>query len=150
MNVNKLSISFFNKNLSKCLNILLLFLAVEEVLASLYKDEINMETKNVISILATATFFELQEYVNLCFEFIKETININTVISYYKASVFYNIPVVKAETMKWLEINLIDFILRYPPFLKDISIELMTDLILSTHLMTMQTEFSVYMFLRKW
>ncbi|OXU32077.1 hypothetical protein TSAR_004851 [Trichomalopsis sarcophagae] len=129
-------------------NITLDSLAV--VLGSFYQDEVCLEPKNVISILATATLFQLQGLIDECTEIMAETTNIKTVVPYYDAAVSYGVPKVKNTCKKWLEFNLMGYGWLYPSFLKEISPELMAELVSSSDLVVMQTEFCIYMMLRVW
>lgn len=49
--------------------------AMETVFGSLYLDEVIIEPKVVISVLATATLFQLDELINRCAEVMTETMN---------------------------------------------------------------------------
>jgi len=120
------------------------------VLGSFYQDEINLEPKEAISILATATLFQLQELIDECANIMIETMNSETVISYYNAAVSYGIANVKAAAKRWLEVNLLDYGWTHLPFLKQITPELMADLVTSPNLIVLQTEFCIYMLLRIW
>lgn len=48
---------------------------METVFGSLYMDEVIIEPKCVISVLATATLFQLDELINRCAEVMSETVN---------------------------------------------------------------------------
>ncbi|KAH0945205.1 hypothetical protein HN011_010739 [Eciton burchellii] len=120
------------------------------VLGSFYQDEINLEPKEAISILATATLFQLQELIDECANIMIETMNSETVISYYNAAVSYGIANVKAAAKRWLEVNLLDYGWTHLSFLKQITPELMADLVTSPDLIVLQTEFCIYMLLRIW
>jgi len=120
------------------------------VLGSFYQDEINLEPKEAISILATATLFQLQELIDECANIMIETMNSETVISYYNAAVSYGIANVKAAAKRWLEVNLLDYGWTHLPFLKQVTPELMADLVTSPDLIVLQTEFCIYMLLRIW
>ncbi|XP_014473350.1 PREDICTED: protein germ cell-less [Dinoponera quadriceps] len=120
------------------------------VLGSLYHDEVSLEPKQVVSILATATLLQLQGLIDECADIMIQTTNIKTVVPYYNAAVSYGVPTVKAAAKRWLEVNLLAYGYLHPSFLKEISPELMTDLIASPDLVAMQTEFCIYTMLRVW
>ncbi|XP_014219919.1 protein germ cell-less isoform X2 [Copidosoma floridanum] len=120
------------------------------VCGSFYQDEINVEPKNVVSVLATATLFQLQGLIDQCTEIMIETINMKTAVSYYNASVCYGVPKVKVMCKRWLEFNLLEYGKFHDAFLTDISPELMTELVASPDLVVMQTEFCIYVMLRVW
>lgn len=129
---------------------LYIFTALSIVLGSFYQDEVSIEPKNVISILATSTLFQLQGLIDQCTEIMIETTNIKTVVPYYNAAVSYGVPTVKTAAKRWLEVNLLGYGSRYPGFLKEITPELMVELIKSPELVAIQTEFCIYMMLRVW
>lgn len=120
------------------------------VLGSLYLDELSLEPKDVISILATATLFQLQSLIDQCTEIMVETTNIKTVVAYHNAAASYGVPVVKRAAKRWLEVNLLGHGWLHPEFLNEITPELMVELITSPDLVVMQTEFCIYMMLRIW
>lgn len=124
--------------------------ALSVVLGSLYQDEVSLEPKEVVSILATSTLFQLQGLIDECVDIMVETTNSETVVSYYNAAVSYGVPTVKAAAKRWLEVNLLGYGWRHPSFLKEISPNLMTELVASPDLVVLQTEFCIYMMLRLW
>lgn len=120
------------------------------VLGSFYQDEVSLEPKDVISILATSTLFQLQGLIDQCTDIMVETTNIKTVVPYYNAAVSYGVPAVKEAARRWLEVNLLGYGWLHPTFLKEITPDLMAELIASPDLVAMQTEFCIYMMLRVW
>ncbi|XP_078049926.1 germ cell-less isoform X1 [Augochlora pura] len=120
------------------------------VFGSFYQDEVSLEPKDVISILATSTLFQLQGLIDQCTDIMVETTNIKTVVPYYNAAVSYGVPMVKAAAKRWLEVNLLGYGWLHPTFLKEITPDLMAELIASPDLIAMQTEFCIYMMLRVW
>lgn len=123
---------------------------MDAVFGSMYSDEIEIDPKGVISVLATATLFHLDGIIDKCAEVMVETINAETAINYYEAACQYGCQNVKKSTFMWLEINLLCIYTKYPNLLRQINIELMTALISSPDLYVMQTEFSLYTLLRTW
>lgn len=120
------------------------------VLGSLYHDEVSLEPKQVVSILATATLFQLQGLIDECADIMIQTTNSKTVVPYYNAAVSYGVSTVKAAAKRWLEVNLLAYGFLHPTFLKEITPELMMELIASPDLVAMQTEFCIYTMLRVW
>lgn len=127
-----------------------MFLALLTVFGSFYQDEVSLEPKDVIPILATSTLFQLQGLIDQCTDIMVETTNIKTVVPYYNAAVSYGVPVVKTAAKRWLEVNLLGHGWLHPTFLKEITPDLMAELIASPDLIAMQTEFCIYMMLRVW
>ncbi|XP_017494673.1 PREDICTED: protein germ cell-less-like [Rhagoletis zephyria] len=124
--------------------------ALDAVFGSMYSDEIEIDPKAVISVLATATLFHLDGIIDKCAEVMIESINADTAICYYEAACQYGSVNVKKAAMVWLETNLLCIYPKDDLLLRQISIELMTKLIASPELYVMQTEFSLYTLLRTW
>lgn len=125
-------------------------LALSTVLGSLYQDEVTLEPKEVISILATSVLFQLQGLIDECADIMIETTNSETVVPYYNAAVSYGVPTVKAAAKRWLEVNLLNYGWQHPLFLKEITPDLMAELVASPDLVVLQTEFCIYLMLRIW
>uniref|UniRef100_A0A1A9UKT5 BTB domain-containing protein n=1 Tax=Glossina austeni TaxID=7395 RepID=A0A1A9UKT5_GLOAU len=124
--------------------------ALDAVFGSLYLGEIEIDDKSVISIIAAATLFILDNIINKCTEVMADTINADTVMPYYDAACQYNCPTIIKSTFKWLEINLLSIYAKYRNILKYINIDLMTALISSPDLYVIECEFSLYTMLRAW
>uniref|UniRef100_A0A0A1WYT8 Protein germ cell-less n=1 Tax=Zeugodacus cucurbitae TaxID=28588 RepID=A0A0A1WYT8_ZEUCU len=124
--------------------------ALDAVFGSMYSDEIEIDPKAVISVLATATLFHLEGIIDKCAEVMIETINAETAISYYEAACLYGSVNVKKAAMVFLETNLLCIYPKDEQLLRQISVELMTKLVASPDLYVMQTEFSLYTLLRTW
>ncbi|XP_075166101.1 germ cell-less [Haematobia irritans] len=124
--------------------------ALDAVFGSMYSDEIEIDAKGVISVLATATLFHLDGIIEKCAEVMIESINAETAINYYESACQYGCQNVKKAAFVWLETNLLCIYTKYPNLLRQISIELMTSLISSPDLYVLQTEFSLYTLLRNW
>uniref|UniRef100_A0A034V8G6 Protein germ cell-less n=1 Tax=Bactrocera dorsalis TaxID=27457 RepID=A0A034V8G6_BACDO len=124
--------------------------ALDAVFGSMYSDEIEIDPKAVISVLATATLFHLEGIIDKCAEVMIETINAETAISYYEAACLYGSVNVKKAAMVFLETNLLCIYHKDEQLLRQISVELMTKLVASPDLYVMQTEFSLYTLLRTW
>lgn len=126
------------------------FTALYVVFGSLYMDEVVLEPKDIVSILATATLFHLNGLIEKCSEVMCETTHAETVIGYYEAACDYGVQTVKSAAFKWLLVNLLSFVNKHSKYLRDINAELMQALVTSPNLCVMQTEFSLYMMLRSW
>lgn len=124
--------------------------ALDAVFGSLYSDEIEIDPKVVISVLATATLFHLDGIIEKCGEVMIETINGDNATSYYEASCQYGTMSVKKSAFEWLETNLLCIYSKNIKLLKEISVDLMTALVSSPDLYVIQTEFSLYTLLRTW
>lgn len=124
--------------------------ALDTVFGSLYLDEVTIDPKCVISVLATATHFQLDGLIERCAEVMTETVNAETSIQYYDAACEYGVQSVKSAAFNWLLVNLLSFYSRHSKWLRQISVDLMTSLVKSADLFVVQTEFSLYMVLRCW
>lgn len=124
------------------------FTALEMVFGSMYSGNVILTSENVISILAIASLFLMQGLIDKCARTMIATIGKNNVISYYNASTAYGLPEVKRNTMQWLELNLV--IKSEDSLLRNISPELMKDVVSSQNLLVYNYEYSVYSMLRKW
>ncbi|XP_037713041.1 protein germ cell-less isoform X1 [Drosophila subpulchrella] len=124
--------------------------SLDAVFGSMYSDEIEIESADVISVLATATLFHLDGIIDKCAEVMVDNISPETAIQYYEAACQYGVVAVKKSTFQWFQINLLSIYSKQPNLLRHISIELMSALTASPDLYVMQTEFSLYTLLRTW
>lgn len=145
-----ISLFFSNLMLQKFFNVRN-FTALEVVLSSLYKGEIDIDPQNVVSILATARLFQLEEIIKRCIEIMGENINSETVICYRNAELSYGISNnIKTATKRWLETNLMTWQKENHALLKQITPELMTELISSPSLLILESEYHIYSLLKLW
>ncbi|KAH8405775.1 hypothetical protein KR215_008409 [Drosophila sulfurigaster] len=124
--------------------------SLDAVFGSMYSDEIEIDAKDVIPVLATATLFHLDGIIDKCAEVMVDTINAETAIQYYAAACQYGVMAVKKSTFQWFQINLLSIYNKHPNLLRHITIDLMSALTASHDLYVMQTEFSLYTLLRTW
>ncbi|XP_058832194.1 protein germ cell-less-like [Topomyia yanbarensis] len=120
------------------------------VFGSLYMDEVVLEPREIVSILATATLFQLDSLIDRCAEVMIETTNAETAVKYYEAACEYGVKSVKLSTFNWLLVNLLSLYYKTGKWLRLINIELMELLVASPDLYVMQTELSLYTLLRFW
>lgn len=71
-------------------------------------------------------------------------------MTYYESACHYGVTSIEKITFNWLLVNLLSLYSKHYKWLKNISVDLMYDLISSPDLFVMQTEFSVYTLLRFW
>uniref|UniRef100_U5ETV2 BTB domain-containing protein n=1 Tax=Corethrella appendiculata TaxID=1370023 RepID=U5ETV2_9DIPT len=124
--------------------------SLNAVFGSLYMDEVVLEPKEIVSILATATLFQLDNLIEQCADVMIETTNPETAVRYYEASKEYGVKKVKESTFNWLLVNLLSFYLKNTKWLRLIDTNLMHSLVSSPELFVMQTEFTLYTLLRYW
>lgn len=127
---------------------------MEAVLGSLYSGEIELGVDNVVSVLATAALLQVQHVVDECSKTMKENISCKTIAVYYNAATAYgaNSSVIKSAR-EWLEANLIWHSGRIDSsdtFYKNISVELMKEIVSSPNLIVFGTELDILRMLLKW
>ncbi|XP_036271684.1 germ cell-less protein-like 1 [Pipistrellus kuhlii] len=119
------------------------------VLGSLYRDEYDLrEPLRVSRVLATACLLQVEDLIEMCEEIMKEAVNAKTVCGYYATAEAYGAASLKTECFAWLLHNL----MTHPTveLFKEISIDLMSQLISSADLLVIQKEIDVYTTLKEW
>ncbi|KAH8286774.1 hypothetical protein KR018_007422 [Drosophila ironensis] len=124
--------------------------SLDVVFKSMYLGQINIYCKNVIAILATASFFQMTPIIAACGEKLISNIDPKTAIPYIEVASRYGMGSVKAEIIKWLEMNLLTVYSEEKQLLRQIPINIMSELVASADLYIMEREFTLYVFLRKW
>lgn len=115
-----------------------------------YHGDINLNCENVVSILATASFLQIQDIINKCVVFMKKTIYAGIAITYHKAATFYDIDELLNATKQWLVANLVNLSYKNYKLLKDMTPKIMTDILSSSDLVVCHHEFDIYDMLRDW
>ncbi|KAK3091844.1 hypothetical protein FSP39_023121 [Pinctada imbricata] len=122
---------------------------------SLYRDYVFIKPIDVVGVFAAANLLQLEGLIQQCLTMMSNSIrlvnsnfNLNTVCSYYDASLRYDIDSVKMECYNWLLTNLL--IVPDVELLKQISIPLMKNLVSASELFVMQVEMDIYSLLKKW
>jgi len=88
--------------------------SLDAVFGSMYSDEIEIESADVISVLATATLFHLDGIIDKCAEVMVDSISPETAIQYYEAACQYGVVAVKKSTFQWFQINLLSIYSKQP------------------------------------
>uniref|UniRef100_A0A6I8N2S5 BTB domain-containing protein n=1 Tax=Ornithorhynchus anatinus TaxID=9258 RepID=A0A6I8N2S5_ORNAN len=122
--------------------------ALQVAFGSLYRDDVLVESSRVISVLAAACMLQLDCLIQHCGETMKETINVKTVCGYYTAAGTYGLDSVKKKCLDWLLNNLMTR--QSVELFKELSLNLVSQLICSSNLFVMQVEMDVYTTLKKW
>lgn len=91
---------------------------------------------------------QLDGLIQQCGETMKETINVKTVCGYYTSAGTYGLDSVKKKCLEWLLNNLMTH--QNVELFKELSINVMKQLIGSSNLFVMQVEMDVYTALKKW
>ncbi|XP_077119192.1 germ cell-less protein-like 1 isoform X1 [Ranitomeya variabilis] len=138
MNVIKLEIPDHNIDIE----------ALQVAFGSLYRDDVLIKPSRVIAILASASMLQLDGLIQQCGETMKETISVQTACSYSTAAVVYGLDSVKKKCLEWLLNNLMTH--QSVDLFKELSINMMKQLICSPDLLVMQVEMDVYTALKKW
>ncbi|KAJ7305289.1 hypothetical protein JRQ81_011206 [Phrynocephalus forsythii] len=122
--------------------------ALQVAFGSLYRDEVLINPSRVIALLAAASMLQLDGLILQCGETMKETINAKTVCGYYNSAGTYGLDSLKKKCLEWLLNNLMTH--QSIELFKELSINLMKQLISSSNLFVMQVEMDVYTALKKW
>ncbi|XP_075592792.1 germ cell-less protein-like 1 [Balearica regulorum gibbericeps] len=122
--------------------------ALQVAFGSLYRDDVLIKPSRVIALLAAACMLQLDGLIQQCGETMKETINAKTVCGYYNSAGTYGLDSVKKKCLEWLLNNLMTH--QSVELFKELSINLMKQLISSSNLFVMQVEMDVYTALKKW
>ncbi|NXU47670.1 GMCL1 protein, partial [Turnix velox] len=122
--------------------------ALQVAFGSLYRDDVLIKPSRVVALLAAACMLQLDGLILQCGETMKETINAKTVCSYYNSAGMYGLDSVKKKCLEWLLNNLMTH--QSVELFKELSINLMKQLISSSNLFVMQVEMDVYTALKKW
>ncbi|XP_065712887.1 germ cell-less protein-like 1 [Patagioenas fasciata] len=122
--------------------------ALQVAFGSLYRDDVLIKPSRVVALLAAACMLQLDGLIQRCGETMKETINAKTVCGYYNSAETYGLDSVKKKCLEWLLNNLMTH--QSVELFKELSINLMKQLISSSNLFVMQVEMDVYTALKKW
>ncbi|XP_042657303.1 germ cell-less protein-like 1 isoform X2 [Tyto alba] len=122
--------------------------ALQVAFGSLYRDDVLIKPSRVVALLAAACMLQLDGLIQQCGETMKETINAKTVCGYYNSAGTYGLDSVKKKCLEWLLNNLMTH--QSIELFKELSINLMKQLISSSNLFVMQVEMDVYTALKKW
>lgn len=122
--------------------------ALQVVFASLYRDDVLIKPSRVVSVLAAACMLQLDGLIQQCGETMNENISAKTVCNYYMCASIYGLDSVMKKCLEWLFNNLMTR--QNVELMKEISTEVMEQLIQSSDLFVMQVEMDVYTALKKW
>lgn len=115
---------------------------------SLYRDDILIDPSTVAGLLAAASLLSLDDLIQQCADVMRESIDVDTVCSYYMAGRLYGAKDVPEKCIKYLQATLMpNMTMR---LLKDIDPDLMMKLVQGSELFVLQVEMDVYSMLRKW
>lgn len=147
--------SLYNKIKERCkflkiTSIFIQFTALSMAISSLYFSEINIDSNQLVEILAAAKFLNLNGLIDKCTEMMTENISLETAIRYYNISVVYGIPVLETSAKRWIAANLLTKASNKRDFLKQISVDLMESLMLSADLIPRESEMIIYSMLKNW
>ncbi|XP_058284512.1 germ cell-less protein-like 1 isoform X2 [Hylobates moloch] len=122
--------------------------ALQVAFGSLYRDDVLIKPSRVVAILAAACLLQLDGLIQQCGETMKETVNVKTVCGYYTSAGTYGLDSVKKKCLEWLLNNLMTH--QNVELFKELSINVMKQLIGSSNLFVMQVEMDIYTALKKW
>ncbi|KAL6052641.1 hypothetical protein STEG23_025833 [Scotinomys teguina] len=119
-----------------------------QALVYLYSNSVEIPPCRVIAILATATMLQMDELIQQCEEVMIVSVSIDTVCTYYHYAEDYGLQNTRHFCVQWLLDNLM--ILENHELLREISLDLMKQLIASSDLLVIEVEIDVYTILKKW
>ncbi|XP_055293573.1 LOW QUALITY PROTEIN: germ cell-less protein-like 1 [Moschus berezovskii] len=122
--------------------------ALHEALGSLYRDSVLIPHGRVVPMLAIASMLQLDKLIEQCGEIMKETLSDQTVCSYYYSAESYGLQNIRAMCLQWLLDNLMTQ--HSEELLREVSLDLMKEVIGSSELFVMEVEMDVYTTLKKW
>ncbi|XP_040121253.1 germ cell-less protein-like 1 [Oryx dammah] len=122
--------------------------ALHEALGSLYRGSVLIPPGRVVPMLATASMLQLDNLIQQCGEIMKETVSDQTVCSYYYSAESYGLQNIRAMCLQWLLDNLMTQ--HSEELLREVSLDLMKEVIASSDLFVMEVEMDVYTMLKKW
>ncbi|XP_054937562.1 germ cell-less protein-like 1 [Physeter macrocephalus] len=122
--------------------------ALHEALGSLYRDSMLIPASRGVAILATACMLQLDELIQQCGEVMKETVSPQTVCSYYYSAESYGLQNIRSMCLQWLLDNRMTQCSE--ELLREVSLDLMKEVIASSDLLVMEVEMDVYTMLKKW
>lgn len=122
--------------------------ALHTAFGSFYCDEVEISSQKVVPLLSVACMFQLDGLLAKCAEMMIENLNSQTVCRYYAAAVQYGQLLVETNCTEWLERRLTSS--ATVELLKDISIELMEQVVKSPNLFVMQIEVDTYNLAKMW
>ncbi|KAK2709599.1 germ cell-less protein-like 1 [Artemia franciscana] len=117
---------------------------------SLYKDEITLDGNEAIGVAAAASLFQMEPLLDYCSELLRQNVSVHTAVKFYETAIEYGMLSVKSTCFDWLSLNLMHHVHEHPSRLREISVELMTELVKYNNLYVIQTEFSIYVLLKLW
>ncbi|XP_030789150.1 germ cell-less protein-like 2 [Rhinopithecus roxellana] len=122
--------------------------ALQVAFGSLYRDDLLIKPSRVVAILAAACMLQLDGLIQQCGKTMKETITVKTVCGYYTSVETYGLDCVKKKCLEWLLNNLMTH--QNVKLFKELSINVMKQLVGSSNLFVMQVEMDVYTALKMW
>ncbi|NXJ11757.1 GMCL1 protein, partial [Odontophorus gujanensis] len=131
-----------------CVLSAVLLAALQVAFGSLYRDDVLIKPGRVVALLAAACMLQLDGLILQCGETMKETITAKTVCGYYNSAGMYGLDSVKKRCLGWLLNNLMTH--QSVELFKELSLNLMKQLISSSNLFVMQVEMDLYTALKKW
>lgn len=122
--------------------------ALSITFGSLYMEEVQLSSKNVIPVLAAASLIQFEGLMIQCSEVMKETIAVDNVCTYYRYAAMYGQGEVSKICIEWLERNLMTF--ASETLLRELDLHLIQEVIKSPNLLVIQIEMDVYNLVKKW
>uniref|UniRef100_A0A914WTS9 BTB domain-containing protein n=1 Tax=Plectus sambesii TaxID=2011161 RepID=A0A914WTS9_9BILA len=123
--------------------------ALDRVLASLYRDEIEIDAENVVSIVAAASLLQLESVLQRCSETMADNIKRENVLLAVETSEKYGLELLKKSCVSFLEENFCS-LANEVSFLKNLSQELLAQMLSSPNLLVIEGEIDLYNIVKRW
>ncbi|KAA0188906.1 hypothetical protein HAZT_HAZT006273, partial [Hyalella azteca] len=124
--------------------------ALEKTLGFLYRDELSVTGEQVVGVLAAAVLLQLDPVIQYCSSIMRETINSRTFLQYFHVANRYGVLEVEKLCVEWIERCLLTSLSDHCVELRSLPLEMLQKALASPSLFVIQTEFSVYVFLKMW
>ena len=115
---------------------------------SMYRNDILVDPATVTSLLAVASLLSFEELIEQCGNVMTTSLDVDTVCLYYETSIIYGANDVPERCIEYLQKALMPN--KTVKLMKDVTPQLMMNLIKSNHLLVISSEISVYVMLKMW
>ena len=84
--------------------------AVKNVIDYIYSGKISLKTSNVLTLLRTADFLQVDDVKKICFDFLETSLSIENCLDVVKASTMYNNLAPRKQTYQYISDNFEDIV----------------------------------------
>ncbi|THD27728.1 BTB/POZ domain-containing protein 13 [Fasciola hepatica] len=126
--------------------------SLDVIFGSFYHDSVVLSENTVLSVLAAATWFHLEEVRSLCSEFMECRTSMRNAVEFFQIAKQYNLPNLTKKTISWTadHLLLLHESSEHFEFLRKIPVGFMCEVIRKPDLVVVQLEHDVLTTLLKW